>query len=311
MSLFNPPDVPNPQTGIDLGKQVAEGQQQYNTQAGEMSQAGSMVNQYNPYGSLTYSQTGTGPNGVPLYSANVQLSPQQQQMFDLLQGTKTSAGQQGQNLITGANYGAPGQDPASVIGDLTKGNTAALVKTQTDYLQPFFTTQRSQLDTQLRNQGLAPGMPGYDNAMRSMDSSQALAVSQAAGQFEPEAYKQATSSYLLPSQLGASLAAFGAPGDPTSDLVNAPGLTVQPANLTGAVANETSALNDQYKAQQAQYSNMMSGLFGIPTAVLGGWAKGGFPGLSSLTSLGSGGTWGGEGLSQAAMGGGYGGGVFA
>ncbi len=68
---------PSPPPVKDSGK-VAEQQQQYNKQAGIESQAGSMVNQYNPYGSLTYSQTGTGPGGVPIYSSKMELTPAQQ-----------------------------------------------------------------------------------------------------------------------------------------------------------------------------------------------------------------------------------------
>jgi hypothetical protein len=300
------PAPPDPQQGIALGNQVAQGQQQYNTSAGEMSQAGSMVDQYNPYGSLTYAQTGTGPNGVPLYSANVNLTPQQQQMFDLLQGTKTTAGQQGQNLITNANYGA--SSPGDVIGNLTKGNTADLIKTQTDYYKPFFQSERDSLDTQLRNQGLAPGMPAYDRAMRGLDTSHGLVLEKAAGDFENQAYNQAKSMYEEPAALGENLAAFGAPMDPTKDFVNTPGLNIQPANLTGAVAGENQALNDAYKAKQAQYSSMMSGLMGIPTAILGGWAKGGFPGLgtgSSLTGDAAQGAGGLSGVTEAAGSGGF------
>lgn len=283
MSLFSPPSTPDPQTGIALGQQVAQGQQGYNTTAGETSQAGSMVDQSNPYGSLTYSQTGTGPNGVPLYSANVSLSPQQQSMFDALQGTKTAAGQQGNALITNANYGAT--DPTTAIGNSTNGETSTLLSQFNQSQQPFFTTQRSQLDTQLRNQGLAPGNPAYDNAMRGMDTSITNAEAGATAQFEPQAFSQAQTLYQEPATLGENLATFGAPGDPTSDLVNAPALNVQPANLIGATGTETSALNQNYQAQNQQYQNMMSGIFGVPSAILGGWAKGGFPGLSSASSL--------------------------
>lgn len=295
MSMFSPPSAPDPQTGIALGAQVANTQNAYNTSAGETSQLGSMTNQVNPYGSLTYNQTGTGPNGTPLYTANVQLTPEQQQMFNTLQSTKTSAGDQANSVISNANYGAT--DPASAVGSMTTGLTSDLLKTQTDYIQPFFTTQRSQLDTQLRNQGLAPGNPAYDNAMRGLDTSQNLSVTQAAGQFEPQAYSQAMSSYLLPAQLGQNLAQFGAPGDATQDLTQTPQLNVQPANVTGATATENTALNNQYTAQMQQYQNMMSGLFGVGSAVLGGWGNSG--GLSSL--LGSSGGSVGDAAALAAL----------
>src|SRR5882672_4915479 len=197
MSLFNPPSPPDPNAGIVSGGQIASQQQGYNTGAGVSSQAGSMVNQYNPFGSLQFTQSGTGPGGVPMWSSNIQLSPQQQQLFDLLQGSKGTAGAQAQSLLNQANYG--GSNPSDVIGNSTSGLTADLMKKQTDYYQPFFNTERDQLDTKLKNQGLMPGQPAYDNAMRQLDTNHSLAVTQAAAQFEPQAYQQAFQNYNLPA----------------------------------------------------------------------------------------------------------------
>lgn len=279
MSMFNTPSAPDPVQAAQYGQNIANSQTGMNVGAATTSQAGSEVNQNNQYGGLNYSQTGTGPGGVPIYTANVSLSQPQQQLFNQYQTTQGQAGQEGNTLLGTGDYGS-GQSPASVIGDATSGNTAALVKEQTDYLNPFFTTQHDQLDTQLRNQGLAPGNPAYDNAMRGLQTNQGLTVSQAAAQFEPQAYQQATQNYELPLQLGENLAQFGQAGTPTSQLVQTPGLNIQPADLTGATATENNALNSTYQAQMAQNSAALSGLFGIPSAVLGGWAKSG--GLSNL-----------------------------
>jgi hypothetical protein len=286
VSLFSSPSIPDPSQGIALGSQVAQQQQGYNTQAGVQSQAGSMVNQVNPYGSLNYQQTGTGPNGTPLYTATEQLSPQQQNLFNLLQGTQATAGSGASNLLSGANYGST--SPTQAIGDMTSGLTGQILGQETNYLNPFFKTSRDQLDTQLRNQGLQPGEPGYDNAMRGLDTSQGLTVSNFLASAEPQAFSQASNLYQMPATMAESLANFGAPGSVNSNLTQTPGLNVQPANLTGATANETQALNSQYQSQLAQYGNMMSGLFGIPTAVLGGWAQspsGGSAITSGLNSL--------------------------
>ena len=292
MSLFNPPSAPDPNAAISQATGIANTQTALNTTAGEQSQAGSMVGQNNPYGSLSYSQTGTGPNGTPLYTANVSLTPQQQQMFNTLQSTQTSAGNQGNQLLTNANYGST--DPTTAIGNMTSGLTSQQLQSQMNYLNPFFTTQSQQLDTQLRNQGLAPGNPAYDNAVRQLDTNQVLVVSNAAAQFEPQAFSQAQTLYTEPATLGENLAQFGAPGSPNTDLVSTPNLNVQPSNLTGAVSAENTANQNQYNAQMQQYSGLMSGLFGIPSSVLGGWAQSG--GLSSLL----GGSSSGGGLTAAA-----------
>lgn len=277
---------PDPQNAINAGMTqgaaVANEQQGYNTQAGIQSQAGSWADTYNPYGSITRTQTGTGPGGVPLYSTNVNLSPEQQALLNTLTGTKQTAGTSGSQLLDAAHYGTT--DPSKLIGDATSGNTAALMKMQNEYLHPYQQTERDQLDTKLRNQGLNPGEPGYDVAMRQLDTTHGLVESQAAAQFEPEAYKQALQKYQLPAEMALTLAGFGAPTMPNQYGVQAPGLNIQPANITASTANATSANMDAYKAQQAQYSNMLSGAFGIPTAILGGWA-GSNAGGAALTSM--------------------------
>src|SRR5258706_9287311 len=144
----------SPPTVRDPG-QVAATQQGYNTQAAQASQRGSMVNQNNWLGNLGYQQIGTDPNtGVPIYGSNLNLSPQQQQLYNTLTGTQQAAGQQGQSLLGGANYG--GTSPTDAIGTGTSGISGQLMSGYMKQMQPFFTTQTTELDTRLRNQGLNP-----------------------------------------------------------------------------------------------------------------------------------------------------------
>lgn len=259
------PPPPNPQQALSLGNQTAQGQQSLNDRA----QVGSAVNQNNPYGSLAYQQ-GVGPNGAPVLSADVNLNPTQQGLFNTLMGTKQTAGTQGSNVLSGANYGS--QSPQDAIGNMTSGIEGDLMSKNLAYEQPFFNTSRQQLDTQLRNQGLLPGQPGYDNAMRGLDTSQGLTVNQLEASTQPQAFSQANTLYNTPLAQAQQLSQLGAPQDPNQDFVNAPQL--QPANLTGAVSNAGTLLNNQYTAQEQQYSNMMKGLFGIGGTVLGGLAGG-------------------------------------
>lgn len=266
------PPVPTPQNPTAVASQQAD----YNFGAGTASQAGSMVNQNNPYGSLSYNQTGVGPGGVPIYSSNVSLTPQLQSLVSSLMG-------QSNNLISGANYG--GQAPADVIGGMTSGTTKDLLDKHISYLQPFFNTQREQLDTKLRNQGFAPGQPGYDNAMRGMDTNQNQSVQSFLAQAQPEAYKQAVSSYTLPLQLAASEMGLVDPGFLNKALVNPPQLNIGPPDYTGAVNSYNNAQQAAYEAKSKANSAMLSGLFGIPSALLGGWATGGLSGLGGLGGL--------------------------
>src|ERR1700721_1991393 len=158
MSLGQP-SPPNPAQIAQNAEQVGQQQATLNTGIAQQNQAGSNYNQYDPYGSLTYSQTGTGPGGTPIYSSNVSLSPTQQNLLNLLQGTQTTAGGQAGNLLTGANYGA--ESPTSAIGDLSSGLTAQNTQEYLAAEQPFFTTQTQQLQTQLENEGLGPPEPAY------------------------------------------------------------------------------------------------------------------------------------------------------
>lgn len=275
--MSSTPNVPTVPAATD----VAAGQQTYNTNAAEASQQGSMVNQTNPFGSLTYNQTGTSANGTPLYTANTQLDPTQQNLLNILNQTKTTAGTQGSNLLSGANYGAI--DPSTAIGNATSGLVGGAMNKEIQYLNPYFQQQTDQLDTKLRNQGFAPGDPGYDNAMRAVQNNQGNTVTGFEAQIEPQMYNQAYQTYMTPATLATSLSNFGSPTMPS--WVQTPQLSVQPADLTGATSSANQANMAAYQAQLGQNQSMMSGLFGIPTAVLGGLAKGGsLNGLSSLFS---------------------------
>lgn len=259
-----PPPVFNPSA-------VANQQQALNTQSASEGQAMSMVNQNNPFASINYSQTGTGPGGVPLYTANTTLNPQVQAIVDSLKSGVTN------QLNTG---GYSTGNAADTIGNMTSGTTKALLDKGVSYLQPFYQTQTSQLDAQLRNQGLLPGQPGYDNAMRQLSTNQDLGVNNLITQFEPQAFNQALTSYLTPLNVAASEMGIVQPNYATSSFVNPPQAKVNPADLTGATEAAQNAANTQYQQQVAANSNMMTGMFGIPTAILGGWARGG--GLASL-----------------------------
>ena len=260
MSLSSP-SPPDPNA-------VASATQGYNTAAGTSSQAGSLFNQITPYGNINYSQTGTGPGGVPLYTGTETLTPQQQSLLNTLQGTQQTAGTQASNLLSNANYGST--NPATDIGNMTSGNTQALLNTETSYLNPYFNIQTEQLDTQLRNQGLQPGTPGYDNAMKGLSGNQNQAVTGYLAQAEPAAYAQATQSYELPLTMASQEMGLGAPSPSGINATSAP---TTPLSISSAGPTYASTAQDNYNQQVAANSNMLSGLFGIPSAILGGWAK--------------------------------------
>src|SRR5882672_2350016 len=207
--------------------QVASQQQQYNTQAGMSSQAGSMVNQNNWLGSLGYQQIGTDPNtGVPIYGSSLNLSPQQQGLYNTLTGTQQAAGQAGQGLIQGANYG--GQSPTQAIGNESSGIQGMLMNQWLQSQAPWLSQATTELDTKLKNQGLNPSPTAtsdpstwgaYEKAMGQLRQSQTMGVAGAASQFQPQAFQEASTLYGLPASLAMQLSQFGSPQSPGGSLV--------------------------------------------------------------------------------------------
>jgi hypothetical protein len=253
-----------------------------------------MVDQSNMYGNLSWKQIGTAPDGTPLYGSSLNFSPQQQSLYDLLTGSQTAAGQQGQNLIKGANYGS--QSPTQAIGDQSSGIQGQMMSQWLKSQQPWMTQQTDQLDTKLRNQGINPSPTAtndpstwgpYERAMGQNTQSQQMGVAGAASQFQPQAFQEATSLYQMPAQLGSALAQFGAPTSPGSSIVQAPGLQIGPPDLTGAVSAADKARMDAWQAEQQRQGSLMSGLFGLGGNILGGMARG--PGglAGGLSGLGA------------------------
>lgn len=233
---------------------------QINTPAAIENQAGSNYNWSGPTSSVSYGQIGTGPGGVPIYGVNTQYTPQQQALLQTLQGTQQTAGGQASQLLADAGYGAAA--PSDVIGNMTSGLVGQNMQSYLAASDPFFQTQTSQLDTQLRNQGLAPGDPAYDNAMRTNTTNQGYAVEGAAASFEPQAFSQANTEYMLPANLAESLAGFGAPAAPGQGQTGGAALGIQTPNTAADLSSMTTAAENQYTAQQAQYNAMISGLMG-------------------------------------------------
>ncbi len=247
MSLGNAPDPPNPANIAAAGVSAAKGALPINAAA----QQSSMVNQTGPLGSLDYVQTGTTPQGTPIYTAKTQLNPQQQALLEQLVGSQTTAGGGASELLAGAGYGS--ESPSKAIGDMASGATGQLMKQETDFLHPFFDTQTSQLDAQLKNQGFTPGTPAYDNAMRQMQTNQGLQVNQFLASAFPAQQAFAKSMYEEPASLGTSLAKFGAPGSPTTGFTTAlPGL--QAPDVSSLTSSMGQAYQNQYQADAAKYT---------------------------------------------------------
>lgn len=243
---------------------TAQAQQQINTQSAIDTQAVNDVNQVTPYGSMTYTQNGTNPDGVPIYTANTTLNPAEQKLFDTGVGTQTQMAQDASKLA--ANLGGSLTN-APNLGNQDMVNT--LMGWQGQSMQPYWNIQDSNLNSSLAAEGAPQGSTEWNNAQMGNAQGQSNSMEQALAADEPTVYNQALQSYEAPIQTLGTLLGESQPGSVTSSLAQTPQTQIQPAN-------EESLVQQDYQSQLQNYQNTMQGLFSIPSAALGGWAYGGF-----------------------------------
>lgn len=259
MSIFSPPDPSNiMSSAVETGKAIGNTQ----TTANQNAQRSSMVNFGGLGGGTNWGQIGTGPNGTPIYGQTSYASEASAPSWANMFAGKALAGGTGNDLLRNANYG--GSNPADAIGNMSSGLSGQRMNSWLNSQMPFFQTGRDQLDTKLKNQGLLPGQPAYDNAMRDLDTNQGLAVGNSASQFAKDAWSQGAQAYQMPLTMGEQLAQWGTPVDPNTGAQQAPGM--QPADYTGATAVGLKGASDMYKAQMDQYSGLLKGVGNVAGA---------------------------------------------
>lgn len=91
-STPDPPQAPPP-------AETAQAQTQSNLQTAIANARLNRVNQSTPWGSITYTEGPVDANGVPTYSSNIQLSPEQQQLLNQQQAMQLQRGTLAQNLL--------------------------------------------------------------------------------------------------------------------------------------------------------------------------------------------------------------------
>jgi hypothetical protein len=248
---------------------AANSQAGLNKTAAVQSQEVNQTNQKPPYGSLTYNQTGTNADGTPQFTADSELTPQAQGVFNQYVTNQGGAAGAAGGVLNSGHLGSP----VDLGQSATEGRLDALNRSTLD---PQFKQQNDQLTQSLYDRGITPGSQGYDTAMRDFN------------QQKDDAYNKAyVSDYstvndeALKQQAG-NLNAFnalqtgGQVATPSSSFVSTPQTQVQSPNLTGLV--------DSYnKNQIASQNATLGGLFGIGGALLNG-GTGGF-GSSVLGSV--------------------------
>lgn len=270
---------------MSMGKQSAPAAPNYTNlaqQQAELSQAAARqattanrVNQTTPFGSLNYSITGKDQYGNDIWSANQQLSPEQQKLLDYQNQTSLGLGQlQGGQLDYVRQMLAKPFDTSQLpANQINPGQTAqdALMAR----LEPSFNKRQSALETQLANQGIGRGTEAWNNAMGEMNQSRNDAYTQAALQgmnIGQQARQQALQEQMglrqLPMQELNALRAGSQVQMP--NYINAPQqATVQGPDLMGAAQNQYQAQLAATNAQNQGTSNFMGGLMGLGGAYVG------------------------------------------
>lgn len=261
-------DSPSPPPAPDYTG-AAQATASGNLAAAQQAQRANMVNQYTPYGSLTYAQDATSrfPSGDPSYSSTVNLSPTGQALLDA--NNQSSLG------LASLQSGAEGRVAQTMGQPMDQSSVQATAdqayKNYTSRLDPQWQQATNQQETQLRNQGLVPGSEAYDNAMRVFNNGKNDAYTQAntaAINTMPQTYQLASAQYNQPLN---TLNAIR-----TGSQVTNPQFTSTPQQQTTTGANTLGAASAQgqygqglYNAGVGQANAFNSGLFSLGSAAIG------------------------------------------
>jgi len=245
--------------------------------AAEATAAGNRINQITPYGSLTYTEGAADSQGNPTYTANVNLSPDQQRLLE--QQNKTSLGlgnlqQQGLGYVEkmiSQPFDTSGLPQTGI--NVGESMTDSIMRR----LQPTIRMEQQQFDTAMANQGIPLGSEAYANAKRMFDERQNDKLTssiiqgtqtglQARGQgFSEQAYQRNEPINTLNAVRSGSQVT-----NPNSFFVNAPQqATTAGADYLGAAGMTGNANIAAANAENAQRNAMIQGLFSIGSSYAG------------------------------------------
>lgn len=161
------------------------------------------------------------------------------------------------NVNTNFNYGGPGVNTnAPQFSDANaQAGAQAAYQGQTALLQPEMDKQRQQQEDQLALQGLTPGTPAYQNAMSTLNNSQATQLNSIAGNSVALGNQEANQNY------SSSLAGYNAGNQAQNQNFGQAVLGFNTGNAADQAANQinqtnySTALSGQEANNQAQNQN--------------------------------------------------------
>jgi hypothetical protein len=232
--------------------------------AAESTAAGNRINQNTPYGSLTYTEGAVDSQGNPTYTANVNLSPDQQKLLE--QQNKTSLGladlqQQGLGYVKDMISNSFDTSSLPQFGINAGENMTDSIMRR---LQPTIKMEQQQFDSQMANQGIPLGSEAYANAKRMFDERQNDKIT--------SSIIQGTNTGLAANQQGFGQLAYKR-NEPINTLnavrsgsqVNNPNFVTTPAgaDYMGAAQSSYNADLANSNAKNASSSSFTNGLLSL------------------------------------------------
>ena len=263
------PSAPNPAN-------VAAQQTQSNkdTAAYQMKLNAPLGNVQNAYGQNTVQ---TDANGMPTGQVST-MAPWLTQLLNQRSGLAGGINSAQSGILGNLPTGGVNQDFGGTVDKAANAAYGA----QTNFLNPQFALQNKQLNQQLDDRGLPIGSEARTDATNNQQNQQNLAYTQAANnaygaglQAQNQGFGQAVTNQNLPYQQLGVLAGI----NPTSSLLGAtPGAAnLQPSSVANTNVGQIyqNSYDDALKAQQANSSQLFSGLLGLGSLGLSG-GTGGF-----------------------------------
>lgn len=270
-SVPRPPAAPDPAA-------TSAAQTQSNKETALYNFGLSNPNYNTPLGNLSYNIDQTDPN-APKTTANVTLSPEQQQLYN--QSTDQSIGL---SNLAGDLQGRVGDSlnqPIATSGDFNTASQQAqdaYYTNQKRFLDPQFEQGQTQLDSKLANQGITHGSEAYNNEQNNFARQKLAAYDQAQSNAILQGPQNAQQLYSLSnaarSQPLNEFNALRSQSQVSMPSFNAtqPSNTA-PTNVSGNIWNAYDAQQNGYNQQVAQQNNMTSGLFGLGGSLGSAWIR--------------------------------------
>lgn len=241
---------------------TAKAQTDSNLATAKATQEANMVNQSGPNASKNYSVTGTNPDGTPIYSQSTTLSAPMQGIYDKSTGLANS-------LLGGSAGGALSGKPLDLSYDGTAARLDALNHSRLD---PQWAQNTDLQESKLANQGITPGTPAYDNAMRVFNQGKNDAYNSAnlADYQSSAAAKQAEYNAPL-ATLGATYGVANSAGNP--QFGSTPQTNVAGTNVSGLVEQNYNQQSQNANAANGQIAGLIGTGLGIAAAPFTGGAS--------------------------------------